>query len=146
MTWIVVALSVIAGVQILGLIGFFGLAIEVSDLRKDLADQKRSLRLTDKWVHSIDGRLPEPLPNLALLGDGYRTSAEQDDAPIVRASSPVRIFCKNCLHYEEDHDDDECLRGEAVLCPVYGQTFKRTDPREKNKNFDCPDFEELDKT
>lgn len=61
----------------------------------------------------------------------YRTAA-------LKPLEPERVFCKDCVHWNWNTGD---CHFETEYHPIRGLVQVRRQCNERNKNFDCPDFE-----
>lgn len=76
------------------------------------------------------------------MTDPYRVPATEDTK---------KVYCKDCKHlnmgpkrtnpFTRSNHYDECLRGPKVEDPVLGVVHSIAKPKEKNRDFDCSDFD-----
>lgn len=75
------------------------------------------------------------------------SNKREREAPLHRASRPKKVYCKDCKHFRvgksafvSGAETEMCLVAKESHDPVTGVTLEPTNPRTKNRNFDCGDF------
>jgi hypothetical protein len=74
-------------------------------------------------------------------------NTREREAPKHRASSAKKVYCKDCKHFRvgksafvSGAETEMCLVAKESHDPVSGVKLDPSNPRTKNRNFDCPDY------